>query len=396
MSDFETKHSNWRKMKLGDIAEVIGGGTPKTSVLEYWNGNIPWITPRDLTGYNKIYIERGGRNITKKGLSNSSARLMPKGTVLLTSRAPIGYLAIANNELSTNQGFKSLVVNEVHANNLFVYYWLKSNVEYLKSIGSGSTFAEISGNVVKEILVFLPPLPEQKAIAEVLSSLDDKLDLLHCQNKTLEEMAQALFRKWFIEEKDEDWKVAKLGEVLDFNPTYKLSKRNTSPYLKMGNINSNAYAPLTWYDRIFSSGMKFMNGDTLLARITPCLENGKTCFVDFLNENEVGWGSTEYIVMRSKKTLHPFLSYVIARHCDFRDFAISSMTGSSGRQRAEAKVLKEYEIAIPPKEFLVRINEHFEIITLKLRNNSKQIHTLENLRNLLLPRLMSGMIRVNF
>ncbi len=112
--------SEWKEYKLEEIADVIGGGTPKTTEPSFWNGSIAWLTPRDLTGYSKIYISKGERNITEIGLAKSSARLMPAGTVLLSSRAPIGYIAIAENEISTNQGFKSLIVKDKVANNLWV------------------------------------------------------------------------------------------------------------------------------------------------------------------------------------------------------------------------------------------------------------------------------------
>ncbi len=190
--------NEWKECKLGDVAEIVGGGTPSTSVNEYWNGTIPWLTPRDLTGYNKTYISHGERNITEEGLRKSSTKLMPKGTVLLTSRAPIGYVAIAENEVCTNQGFKSLILNKKLGLNIFVYYWLRNNVDYLQSVGTGTTFAEISGSVLKGLDILLPPLPEQKAIAGVLSSLDDKIDLLHRQNKTLEAMAEVLFRSGLL------------------------------------------------------------------------------------------------------------------------------------------------------------------------------------------------------
>ena len=204
--------SEWKEYKISDIADVIGGGTPSTSNSSYWNGNIPWLTPRDLTGYTKVYISKGERNITVEGLRNSSARLLPKGTVLLTSRAPIGYVAIAKNEITTNQGFKSLVLKEDYADNEFIYYWIKNNIDYLQSIGTGTTFAEISGRVVKDIEISLPPLSEQKTIASVLSSLDDKIDLLHRQNATLEKMAETLFRQWF-ENEDNDGTVAQLINI---------------------------------------------------------------------------------------------------------------------------------------------------------------------------------------
>jgi len=166
-----------------------------------------------------------------------------KGTVLLTSRAPIGYVAIAENEICTNQGFKSLVLNEELTYNKFIYYWIKNNVEYLQSIGTGTTFAEISGNVVKEIDIKLPPLPEQKAIASVLSSLDDKIDLLHQQNQTLEALAETLFRQWFIEEAKEDWERSTLGDIAEVKngKSFKSSdfsdiEFNSYEVVKMGHI----------------------------------------------------------------------------------------------------------------------------------------------------------------
>ena len=143
--------SEWKEYKISDIADVIGGGTPKTAIDEYWNGDIPWLAPRDLTGYDKVYISHGDRFITEDGLKNSSTKLMPKGSVLLTSRAPIGYIAIAKNEICTNQGFKSLVPKQDKCISEFLYYWIKNSVDYLQQLGTGTTFAEISGSVVKSI-----------------------------------------------------------------------------------------------------------------------------------------------------------------------------------------------------------------------------------------------------
>ena len=206
--------TEWKEYKLGEIAEIVGGGTPDTSNKEYWGGNIPWLTPKDLTGYNKIFISSGERFITEEGLDNSSTKLLPQGTVLLSSRAPIGYVAIASNPICTNQGFKSIICNKDIVDNLYMYYWIKNNTELLQSLGTGTTFAEISGSVVKSIDISLPPLPEQIRIASILSSLDDKIDLLHRENKTLEAMAETLFRQWFIEEAKEDWVEGKLGDII--------------------------------------------------------------------------------------------------------------------------------------------------------------------------------------
>lgn len=130
--------------KIKDIGEVIGGGTPATSISEYWGGNIPWVTPADLTSYKSVFISRGGSNITTLGLRKSSTKLLPQNTILLSSRAPIGYLAIAANEICTNQGFKNIICHKEVVDYRYLYYYLKQNIEYLKCFASGATFPELS------------------------------------------------------------------------------------------------------------------------------------------------------------------------------------------------------------------------------------------------------------
>lgn len=207
-------------------------------------------------------------------------------------------------------------------------------------------------------------------------------------------MAETLFRQWFVEEAKEDWEDGTLDEIINFNPTYRIPKGKSTPYLEMKNVSTSTFNPEDWYYRDFTSGMKFQNGDSIIARITPCLENGKTSYIDFLEKGQVGWGSTEYIVMRMKEPYHSFISYLISKDKDFRDFAISSMSGSSGRQRAQANIVKNYEIKIPPVEVIERLNEQLESIAKKLSYNAKQIPTLEKMRDTLLPKLMSGEVRV--
>jgi len=278
---------------------------------------------------------------------------------------------------------------------LYLYFWFK-NID-INEMDSGSAIPSTSREEVYDLDIKLPPLPEQKAIASVLSSLDDKIDLLHRQNKTLEAMAETLFRQWFVEEVQEgDCENGVLGDIVDINPIYQLKKGDIATYLEMSNVSNSTFNPQGWAKREFSSGMKFQNGDTLLARITPCLENGKTCFVMFLDEGEIGWGSTEYIVIRMKKPFHPFISYIISKDKDFRDFAICSMSGSSGRQRAQANVIKKYDMKIPPLATIEDLNRQLAGIVPKLEENSNQIRTLEKLRDTLLPKLMSGEVRVAY
>ncbi len=167
---------NWVWTRLGNIAQIVGGGTPSSSVDEYYeNGAISWITPADLSGYMDIYISRGKRNITQLGLEKSSAKLMPKDTVLLSSRAPIGYVVIAENELCTNQGFKSFLPSYAYMPKYLLYY-LKSIKHILESYASGTTFLELSGSKAALVEIPLSPLAEQQRIVDVIESLFEKLD----------------------------------------------------------------------------------------------------------------------------------------------------------------------------------------------------------------------------
>ena len=158
---------SWRWSRMGDVATIIGGSTPSTDRPEYFGGDVPWITPADLSGYKEKTISRGARNITQAGLENSGARLMPANTILFSSRAPIGYVAIASNPVATNQGFKSFVLNDELLPD-FVYYYLQRAKEFAIALASGTTFLEISGKNAARLPIPVPPLAEQhRIVAEI-------------------------------------------------------------------------------------------------------------------------------------------------------------------------------------------------------------------------------------
>ena len=188
----------WKEVSIGEIADIVGGGTPSSKVEKYWHGTIPWLTPKDLSGYAYRRIGGGKRNISPLGLKESSAQLLPKDTVLVTSRAPIGYVALADGEVTTNQGFKNLILNTGYDPEFF-YYLIKHNVPKMKALQTGSTFGEISGNSMKQIRLKVPPISEQRRIAEVLGSLDDKIELNRRMSQTLEAISQATFKSWFVD-----------------------------------------------------------------------------------------------------------------------------------------------------------------------------------------------------
>ncbi|HRQ70174.1 MAG TPA: restriction endonuclease subunit S [bacterium] len=377
----ENKMTDWKECKLGEVAEVVGGGTPSTSVNEFWNGNISWLTPRDLTGYSKMFISRGERNITQKGLENSSAKLMPKGTVLLTSRAPIGYVAIAENEICTNQGFKNLVLNNEIAFNKFLYYWIKNNQEYLQSIGTGTTFAEISGSVVKNIDILLPPLPEQKAIASVLSSLDDKIDLLHRQNKTLEAMAETLFKQWFVETTN----TVKIADIIEIHDSKRVPLSSTErDKMKNGELFPY-YGAATIMDYI---NQYIFDEEHLLLG-----EDGTVQTEDGYPILQIAtgkyWVNNHTHVLNAKKPFTNFLLYTILKKT-----SISHIVTGAVQPKINQENLKSLEIEVPDLFHIEEVAKSTDIIWNKIKNNYKQIRTLEKLRDNLLPKLMSGEVRV--
>ena len=189
---------DWPEVTIGEIADIVGGSTPSTKDPDNFGGDIPWVTPKDLSGPHDRYIARGERNLTQQGLDSCSAKLLPAGAVLLSTRAPVGYVAIAKNPIATNQGFRSLIPRD-GAFGEYLYYWLSVNTEELERHSSGSTFRELSGTALKSIKLRLPPMGEQRRIAGVLGCLDDKIELNRRMAGTLEEMARALFRSWFVD-----------------------------------------------------------------------------------------------------------------------------------------------------------------------------------------------------
>lgn len=192
---------HWEVKKLGEVGQIISGGTPSTSEESYWNGNIAWISPSDLSGYTDKYISKGKKSITESGLKNSSARLISKGSVLFSSRAPIGYTVIAANDVCTNQGFKSVIPNKILSSD-YLYHYLKSSKQMAEKVANGTTFKEISLKAFSQLSIPLPPLSEQKAIVskieELFSELDNGINQLKTAQQQLKVYRQSLL-KWAFE-----------------------------------------------------------------------------------------------------------------------------------------------------------------------------------------------------
>lgn len=204
---------DWEIKTLGEICEVVGGGTPKTAVSEYWSDDIVWVTPKDLGLLETSEISDSAKHISFKGLEKSSAKLLPTGSVVMSSRAPIGYVAIAGVELATNQGCRNFICgNEIF--NKFLYYFLFANTKLLNSLGGGATFKEISGSTIKKISILLPPISEQKRIVKIL---DEKFEAIEKLKKVTEEQlasAKELFSSRIKEIfENKNWKEIQFDDV---------------------------------------------------------------------------------------------------------------------------------------------------------------------------------------
>lgn len=188
-----------KKYTLGEIAEIYNGSTPSTKELDNYDGEIIWATPKDLSMQNSKYFYRGERNITQKGFDSCSAQMIPANNILMSSRAPIGLFAINKVDCCTNQGFKNIVLNKSISDVDFMYYFLKYHVKEIESLGSGTTFKEISKTSFENFKISIPPLPVQQKIAAVLSALDEKIALNSRINAKLEAMAKRLYDYWFVQ-----------------------------------------------------------------------------------------------------------------------------------------------------------------------------------------------------
>ena len=307
----------------------------------------------------------------------------------------------------------------------FCFYLVKS-IDF-RGFNAGSGVPTLNRNHIHPLPILCPPVEEQREIAAMLGALDDKIELNRRMNETLEAMARALFKDWFVDfgptrakmqrreaylareiwdlfpdSLDADgipngWKIVSLDHLIQFNPKEKLKKGTCAPYLQMGDLPTSGAIPEKPVLRNFTSGMRFRNGDTLFARITPCLENGKACFVQQLESRveTIGWGSTEFIVMRSRSPIPAPVSYLIARDTSFRNHAIQSMTGTSGRQRARVEALESFPFCCPDVRLWNAFGSIISPIFERIKMNGVEVYPLTQTRDLLLPKLMSGKIRVS-
>jgi len=209
MSDTGTLATGWVKTSFGNIIELIGGGTPKTTEDEYWNGSIPWLSIVDFNNDSR-WVYKTEKSITEEGLNNSSTKLLQDGDLIISARGTVGVIAQMKIQMAFNQSCYGIRAKEDLSNIDFLYYLLKYSIKQFLRNTHGAVFDTITRQTFDNIFILLPQLDEQKAIAEVLSCYDNKIELLQNQNKTLEEIAQTLFKEWFV-----DYRFPGVGKMVE-------------------------------------------------------------------------------------------------------------------------------------------------------------------------------------
>ena len=392
--------AEWVERKISDIGTVVGGATPSTKKSEnYEEGKIAWITPKDLSTFSGRYIERGERNITEIGLKSCSTQLLPPNTVLFSSRAPIGYVAIAANAICTNQGFKSVIPNE-NMDPLFLFYLLKYNKDKIEGMGSGTTFKEVSGNTMKNIVVNVPTdKREQEKIAAILGSIDDKIEENERINNNLEQQISALFINMFgfnIDNLvDNKFSLGDLVESVDNRgKTPPLSDKPTSyPIIDVkalsGDIrivdynNCTKYVDEETYNNWFRSGHP-KQYDILISTVGSLAE-----MKIFLGD--IGCIAQNVVGFRSKGVsplyLYQYLNYIKS---DLVAYNIGSVQPS-----IKVTHIIKHPIYVAPQDELDKFDSVARSITEKIFANCQENESLKLLRDTLLPKLMSGELDVS-
>ncbi|MFA5792216.1 MAG: restriction endonuclease subunit S [Candidatus Paceibacterota bacterium] len=395
----------WEISKLSDHIEIIGGGTPKTTIPEYWNGNIPWISVVDFVG-DKRWIYDTEKHITRDGLENSSTKLLRRGQIIISARGTVGELSQVTRDMTFNQSCYG-IDGKNDLNNDYLYYLLKVKIKEFQQKGHGAVFNTITKETFDQISIPLLRLSEQKAIAKILSDLDSKIELNQHINKTLESMGQALFNHWFVnfefpDEKGKPykssggemieselgeipakWKVGKIGEVMENFDSKRIplssrereKKKGIYPYY-------GASCIFDYIDEYIFDGVYLLlgeDGTVMIDNGTPLLQYVWGKF----------WVNNHAHVLRGKTPMSTEFLYLF-----FRNTNIQSIITGAVQPKINQQNLNNLKIIIPEMEILQKFNLLTFNLFEKYKINTDEIAELTTIRDSLLPKLMSGQIRV--
>jgi type I restriction enzyme S subunit len=404
--------SDFSRVTVDDAVELIldhRGRTPKKLGGDFTDRGVQVISAKNVYDH-RLHAEESQRFVSPEMARRWMPTPLNSGDVLLTSEAPLGQAAYLNGgaNFCLGQRLFGLRARPGVADGRFLYYALISPTVQarLHARASGTTAQGIKQSELRQVVLDLPALPEQERIASILGTLDDKIDSNRRLARLLEQIAQSEFQARFVDFVGVDplvdseigpvpkgWIVKPLGEAIEINPRISIAKGQVTPFVAMADVAPWATRPDIVGERPFSGGCRFQRGDTLMARITGCIEHGKGAFVDFIDGS--GAGSTEFLVLRAREPLTPEAVFFLSRMERLRSHAIASMTGSSGRQRVQTSALHEFRLAIPPNA--ATWSGAAELLRSTLRQTRalwSETRSLTSIRDVLLPKLISGEIRV--
>jgi len=386
--------SERKQISISDIIELIGGVTPKTNRADYWNGDIPWLSVVDFNTGRK-YVFETEKKISQLGLKNSSTKLLNMGDLIISARGTVGIVAVLGKPMAFNQSCYGIRANDLSTND-FVYYLLKDRVSNFHQVSHGGVFDTITRDTFREISISLPPLEEQKAIASILSSLDDKIDLLHRQNKTLEAMAETLFRQWFVEEAKEDWEEITLYDTIELigggTPKTSINTywKGDIKWLAGGDIAANHKSILISSEKCISKEGLNNSSAKLLPKFSTVISArgtvGKYCIIS----EPMAFSQSNYGIKPKYKDCY-FFTYLLINNA-VEELQLAAY--GSVFDTITTNTFKSHFVSLPNEETILNFEKQVETYFLKILNNQNQIQTLTSLREIVLPKLMNGEVHV--
>jgi len=395
-----------QEVPISKITDIIIGGTPKTNVKEYWGGNIKWASAKDISNCNGRYIYETEKTITQEGLENSAAKLLPKNTIVITSRGTVGEMRLLPFPMSFNQTCYGLITKE-EVDALFLFYKLKTLLGKINSLSYGTVFDTITKKTFDDLRIVLPPFPEQKKIASILGTLDDKIELNYEMNKTLEKIAQAIFKSWFVDfepfqdeefeyneelgmEIPKGWEVKPIDEIADFLNGLALQKyppkdKNYLPVIKIREMRQGITESSDRASPDIDKRYIVVDGDILFSwsgSLEVCIWCG-------------GKGALNQHLFKVTSQTYPKWFYYLWIKFHLPKFQHIAKGKATTMGHIRRHHLSETYVLIPPKDIIEKMDKIMTPIIENIINNNIESRQLANLRDTLLPKLLSGEIRVN-
>ena len=375
---------------LRDIADIqtgpFGSQLHKEDYVEY---GTPIVTVEHLG--NRQFTEQNLPKVSDSDKERLKKYVLATGDIVFSRVGSVDRCSYVDEEhngwMFSGRCLRVRPSEDIDSLYLYYYFCREETRQFVRNIAVGATMPSINTKLLGEVPVAVPDLQIQKMVSNILSTIDDKIELNNKINANLQQQAFCLFDQFLTKASGES---VLISDIADLNPKRALAKNQIAKCIDMAQLSTTGAFPDGWVDKPFKGGMRFTNGDTLLARITPCLENGKTAFIDFLNEGEVAFGSTEYIVLSPKEGIPPEFLYCLARYPAFVDYAVKNMNGSSGRQRVSAETIGQYFLPRLSEEQYQMFGEVVSPMFRKMKNNWMENMRLAKVRDALLPKLMSG------